>query len=323
LRAHGGEYDAVVTHGLWQYHGFAVWLALRNQSTPYFVYPHGMLDPWFKQAYPLKHLKKWLYWPWAEYRVLRDARAVLFTCEDEKMLAAQSFWLYRCHGRVPGFGITNPSGPAGVQRNAFYIRFPELVGKRILLFLGRIHPKKGCDLLLEAFAAVAHTDPALRLVFAGPDRTGWQPRLEARALELGVADRVTWAGMLSGDAKWGAFRAADAFALTSHQENFGVAVAEALACGVPVLISDKVNIWREIEAYSAGIVAPDDLAGAQSLLRRWTKLPAEVADHMRSNALACFERRFQIDAVVERLVAILQELPPQFARSVIDHVPER
>ena len=178
LRAHAGEYDAVVTHGLWQYHGFAVWRALRNQSTPYFVYPHGMLDPWFKQAYPLKHFKKWLYWPWAEYRVLRDARAVLFTCEDEKRLAAQSFWLYRCNGRVPGFGIANPSGPAGVQRNAFYIRFPELVGKRILLFLGRIHPKKGCDLLLESFAAVAHTDPALRLVFAGPDRTGNSYRAE-------------------------------------------------------------------------------------------------------------------------------------------------
>ena len=78
------------------------WLALeslRKQGfhTPaYFVFTHGMLDPWFKRTYPLKHLKKWLYWPWAEYRVLRDAQAVLFTCEEERILARQSFWLYKC-----------------------------------------------------------------------------------------------------------------------------------------------------------------------------------------------------------------------------------
>ncbi len=73
LRENRERYDAVIVNGLWQYHGFAVWRALRGTSTPYVVYTHGMLDPWFKRTFPLKHLKKWLYWPWAEYRVLRDA----------------------------------------------------------------------------------------------------------------------------------------------------------------------------------------------------------------------------------------------------------
>ena len=99
LKRHGVEYDAIVVSGLWQFHGLGVWLALRRAGVPYFVFPHGMLDPWFKRAYPLKHLKKWLYWPWAEYRVLRDARAVLFTCEEERRLARESFWLYRCEER--------------------------------------------------------------------------------------------------------------------------------------------------------------------------------------------------------------------------------
>ena len=76
-------FDAVIINGLWQYHSFGAWRALRGTATPYYVFPHGMLDPWFKRSFPLKHLKKWLYWPWAEYRVLRDARAVIFTCEAE------------------------------------------------------------------------------------------------------------------------------------------------------------------------------------------------------------------------------------------------
>lgn len=84
LANHAKRFDAVVVHGLWQYHGFATWKALHDSGVPYYVYTHGMLDPWFKEAYPLKHLKKWLYWPWAEYRVLRDARAVIFTTEEER-----------------------------------------------------------------------------------------------------------------------------------------------------------------------------------------------------------------------------------------------
>ena len=92
LREHAGRFDAVVVHGLWQHPG----LAVRREvfpRTPHVVFPHGMLDPWFKRTYPLKHLKKWLYWPWAEYRVLRDARAVLFTSEEERRLARETFWL--------------------------------------------------------------------------------------------------------------------------------------------------------------------------------------------------------------------------------------
>ncbi len=194
LRQNRSRYDAVVIHGLWQYHSFAAWRALRTTGTPYYVFPHGMLDPWFKRTYPLKHAKKWLYWPWADYRVLRDARAVLFTCEQEKRLAPQSFALYRANAVVTGLGTTSPS--PGVDASLFLDRYPELRGKRLLLFMGRIHPKKGCDLLLEAYAATMAKDPAWRLVFAGPDSLNWQQTLAARAAALGIADRIVWTGML-------------------------------------------------------------------------------------------------------------------------------
>jgi glycosyltransferase involved in cell wall biosynthesis len=189
-----------------------------------------MLDPWFKRTYPFKHLKKWAYWPWANYRVLRDAKAVLFTTEQERQLARQSFWLYQADEVVVGYGTSAPPGAAEKQRELFLSSFPHLRGQLILLFLSRIHPKKGVDLLIEAFAASAPRDWGLQLVIAGPDQVGWQSKLQHRAVELGIADLITWPGMLTGDLKWGAFRAAHLFCLPSHQENFGIVVAEALAC---------------------------------------------------------------------------------------------
>ena len=305
LQAHVLEYDAVIVNGLWMYHSFAAWRALRKSTTPYFVFTHGMLDPWFKQTYPLKHLKKWLYWPWADYRLLRDAKAVFFTCEEERVLARQSFWLYRCNEKVVGYGTAVPAGDADSQREAFFGAFPDLRNKKLLLFISRIHPKKGCDLLIEAFSRVAGQDASLHLVMAGPDQTGWKQQLVAQSERLGVADRITWTGMLSGNIKWGAYRAADVFVLPSHQENFGIVVAEALACGLPTLISKRVNIWREIEAEEAGIVANDDLNGTIDMLNKWVNMKAEAQQKMKLSALACFTKHFEISAAVKKLYSVL------------------
>lgn len=308
LRAHARDYDCVIVNGLWQYHAFGTWRALRGLGVPYCVFTHGMLDPWFKKTYPLKHLKKWLYWPWAEYRVLRDARAVLFTCEEERRLAPQSFWLYKARERVVNFGTRTPPQQADQLREAFFRSYPQLQGRRLVLFLGRIQEKKGCDLLIQAFAGVARRDPDLHLLMAGPDQEGWGPQLHELAERLGVTQRITWPGMLQGDIKWGAFHASEVFALTSHQENFGIAVAEALACGLPVLISDKVNIWREIDTDGAGLVEPDDAEGARRLLERWMDLTPQRRDAMREQARQTFAQRFTIDAMVRSLSGVLRQV---------------
>jgi glycosyltransferase involved in cell wall biosynthesis len=306
LRAHAEGYDAVIVNGLWQYHGLGAWRALRRARVPYFVFTHGMLDPWFKTAYPLKHAKKWLYWPWADYRLLRDARGVLFTCEEERLLARQSFWLYRAREIVVSFGTRAPPTDAPRLREAFFAAHPDLRGRRLLLFLSRIHEKKGCDLLLDAFARVATEQPDLHLVIAGPDQTGWQAALQARAAALGIGARVSWPGMLQGDLKWGAFHAAEAYVLPSHQENFGIAVAEALGCGVPVLISDKVNIWREIEAAGAGVIDTDTADGCERMLRRWLALSAPQREAMRAAASALFVERFTVEAMAASLIALVE-----------------
>ncbi len=309
LRKHASAWDAVIVHGLWQYHGFGAWRAMRAAGVPYFVYTHGMLDPWFKRTYPLKHLKKWAYWPWAEYRVLRDAAAVIFTTEEERLLARESFWLYRANECVLPYGTAPPSVDPHTAREAFFTAFPSLRGKRIVLFLGRIHEKKGCDLLIRAFAEHRRHVPDAHLVMAGPDASGWRASLEALARTCGVEHDISWPGLLQGELKWGAFHASELFALPSHQENFGVAVAEALACGLPVLISDKVNVWREVAADGAGIVCDDTEVGASAGLARWRGLDDRARAAMREAARRAFEKRFALDSMVEALTAMLQNHP--------------
>lgn len=307
LRMNAPRYDAVIVNGLWQYNGFGAWRALRNIGTPYYVFTHGMLDPWFKRNYPVKHMKKWLYWPWATYRLLRDARVVLFTTEEERLQARLSFWLYRAREQVVAYGTSSPPRNAAELRTRFLSMFSELRDRRILLFLGRIHEKKGCDLLIRAFARAAVADASLHLLMVGPDQAGWVKILQALARDLGVAERITWPGMLRDEMKWGAFYAAEAFVLPSHQENFGIAVAEALGCGVPVLISDKVNICCEVLAHKAGLVAQDTLTGVQQLLDEWLALSPTERRDMRERARELFRSRFTVSAMAESLLAVIQQ----------------
>jgi glycosyltransferase involved in cell wall biosynthesis len=315
LFAHIQSYDVVVVHALWQYHSVAVRQAALKRNVPYVVYTHGMLDPYFKRAYPLKHARKWLFWPWADYRVLRDANAVLFTTEEERLLARRSFWLYSANEVVVNLGTTRPAGNPDLQRAAFYRAYPELAGKRIALFLGRIHPKKGCDLAIRSFARVFGSHPDWHLVMAGPDQTGWRGELSRLASSLAISAQVTWTGMIGGDQKWGALHAAEFFFLPSHQENFGVVVAEALACGVPTLISDKINIWREVKDSKAGLVAADTLEGAVSLLNEWVSLGPKGQSRLRANALPCFNEKFEIHHATENLLRTLRSVLPLPARS--------
>lgn len=310
LTALARSHDLLMIDGLWQFHGLAARRAAQRLALPYVVCVHGMLDPWFGRRYPLKHLKKLAYWPWAEYRILRDARLVFFTTELERDLARRSFWPYAAREQVVSYGTEPPPDAAAAQRQAFLADHPDLEGKRVLLFLGRIHPKKGTDLLIRAFAHHASRDSRLQLVIAGPDGVGWQRQLVALAQQLGIATRITWTGMLHGERKWGALRAAELFCLPSHQENFGIAVTEALACGVPVLLGQPVNIAAAVEQAGAGIVHPDTTAGTTAALGRWLGSPASSQQTMAERARGLFERRFELSQTAQALAAALLPVAP-------------
>ncbi|HTO02810.1 MAG TPA: glycosyltransferase [Opitutus sp.] len=319
LRANAADYDAVFVHGLWQYHGRAVHAALRKSSTPYFVFPHGMLDPWFRQAYPLKHVKKWLYWQLVERRVLRDAAAVFFTCDEERRLASKSFSPYACTERVVAYGTAAPAVDHGRQPDEWRESVPQLGDRPFWIFLGRIHPKKGVDVLLKAYGehAARFPEPPV-LVLAGPCAdSAYRELLEKIVQRLPDGCRVMWTGMLEGARKWSALASAEVFVLPSHQENFGIAVVEALAVGTPVLISRKVNIWEEIESEGAGFTDTDDLAGTVRLLSRWRTLPESDRKKMNRTATELFKNRYEIGRVARSLI---QSVTP-FLRSSRSKAP--
>ena len=188
-------------------------------------------------------------------------------------------------------------------------KFPQLQNKRFLLFLGRIHPIKGCDLLIQALATIAKQEKQnlpLHLVIAGPDSRNWQAKLEKMVAQLAISHQVTWTGLLDNQLKWGALYSSEALILPSHHENFGMVVAEAMACSKPVLISNQVGIWREIEQDNAGIVAPDTLEGTTQLLKEWLAMDSSEKVNMGKNAYRSFLNRFEINQVANNFLADLK-----------------
>lgn len=306
LKAKTDAFDTAIIDGLWQYHGWATYRVF-NGKIPYFVMPHGMLDPWFKQQYPLKHLKKWLYWPWAEYRIIRDARAVVFTAEEERRKARQSFWLYKTKEEpIAPLGIKKPTYDSIAGQSIFAEAVPRLGSAPYLIFLGRLHEKKGVDLLIRAYKRFTEGCPESpwHLVLAGPAANPvFQNELEALTRSI---PKIHFTGVLQGDSKWAALASAEALILPSHQENFGLVVAEALALGTPVLISKQIDIWREIVEKKAGLAEDDTEAGTFALLQRYRGVTPQEKQNMRIQAAHCFAKNFEVDTSVRRLISLLR-----------------
>ena len=303
-------YNAVIVHGLWQYQTFAAYKAWRNikaNKPKLLVMPHGMLDPYFQRAKgrKLKAIRNWLFWKLVESRLINTASGILFTCETEKILAREPFSPYRPKAEaVVGLGVEKPPAYQEDMRAAF----EQKIGISIptyWLFISRIHEKKGVDLLIEAYLSLKNeiTDLPL-LVIAGP---GLETPFGTAMKALASTDtNIRFSGMLTGNAKWGAFYGCEAFILPSHQENFGIAVVEALACGKPVLISDQVNIWREIQSGGGGMIAKDTSKEIIGLLRDWYNLPVAEKQMMKHQALQVFNESFSEKMATQKLLAVLE-----------------
>ena len=314
------RFDVVITHGLWQHNsaGTSRALAQYKKSNPgqpaprHYVMPHGMLDPYFQKApgRRLKAIRNVLFWKLFEGPVVNNADGVLFTCAQELSLAREPFRPYRPKQELDvGMGVEAPPQLHAGMAPAFLERCPQVAGRPYLLFMSRLHEKKGVDLLIRAYVQLraeqkqrALDEPMPALVVAGPGLdTAYGAELQA--LAAACAGDIHFPGMLGGDAKWGALYGCDAFVLPSHQENFGIAVVEAMACGRPVMISNQVNIWRECEP--GGVIAEDSQAGTLDLLTKWLSLPLEQRAHLGNEARAAYQRNFAVDEAARRLNAAI------------------
>lgn len=301
------NYDVVIIHGLWQYHSFGSWRALKNLNKPYFVYTHGMLDPYFK-THKLTYLKKCLYWPWAEYKVIKDANAVLFTTEREKILARKSFFMYKANENVIGYGSSVPYKDYKTSKEKFLEKYPSLRNKKLILFLSRIDHKKGIDILIKAFKRISLKDESLQLIIAGPDPVDLKNRLQLLAKKQNITQKITWTGMLRDQLKWSAFNSADVFCLSSHTENFGIAIVEALACGIPVITTDKVNISDEISESGAGLICQDNTDDLYNTFEKWIHFSSEKKLDMKKKARLLFENKFELENNSKKLIKKIRDL---------------
>lgn len=242
------DYDLVHIHSLYLFHGAAAAHYCRKFGVPYLIRPHGTLDPFL---YRRHRLRKLVYEALLERRNLRNAAGIHFTAEEERDLAQPFIPGARTFVAPLGLYLREYEDlpPAGRLR----AKYPEIGDRKIVLHLGRLNFKKGLDILVDAFASVAATRDDVHLVLAGPDNEGYGEQIRQRAADRGIIQRTTFTGMLEGELKLAAFRDASVFALPSYSENFGIAVVEAMACGVPVVISNHVNIWRETKAAGAGL----------------------------------------------------------------------
>ncbi|CAN5445592.1 hypothetical protein BH10BAC3_BH10BAC3_32510 [soil metagenome] len=320
LVSHFENFDIVIAHGLWLYQTHAVRKALqiyRKQNTGkkaprFYVMPHGMLDPYFQKASgrKLKALRNLAYWKLIESKVVNGADGVLFTCQAELELARQPFTPYAPKKELNvGYGIPAPPIFNEDMNLAFQACCPLLKDRNYFLFLSRVHEKKGVDILINAYKKTLAAYPEMPcLVIAGPGlETAFGKQLFALVEnEVQLTSKVFFAGMLTGNAKWGAFFGCDAFVLPSHQENFGIAVVEALACTKPVLISNQVNIWHEIETCNGGFVANDTEAGTIELFRKWNSLTPFERKSMELNAKQTYEQFFAVDPAASRMFKSLK-----------------
>ena len=276
-------YDVVHVHALFSYSSTVAARAARRARVPYILRPLGTLAPYGMAQHPL--LKK-ISWRMFERSMIEHAAAVHFTSVAERQEAAR---LGTMRGEVV---------PLGIDVAKLDATRPAAGGLK-LLFLSRVHPKKQIEMVLQALAAV----PEATLVVAGAGEPAYVTQVKELSSRLGLDARVTWAGHVDGAEKDRVLKQANAFVLPSINENFGIAVVEALAAGLPAVVSTGVAIHTDIASANAGVIADD--TGALIVAFR-SLLDAEVRRGMAGNARALAEKSFSSEAMTSGLVSMYE-----------------
>jgi len=236
------NFDVAHIHAVFNHSSVAAARACRTSGVPYIIRPLGTLDPW---SMTQKSLRKRLFWHVSGKAMLRNAAAVHYTSEVEKLSTERHLGLN--HGKVIALGIDSPKLNGHVRSQPY------------VLVLSRLHPKKGLDVLIDAFLSLSKNGLTnWRLVIAGDGAPEYVSKLKAKVAASSIPERIVFTGWLDDDKKHAMLSGASLLALPSYQENFGLCVMEALSHSVPVLVSPNVNLAAEIASANAGWIAAID-----------------------------------------------------------------
>jgi len=287
--------DGLHIHGLWEISTSVAARTARRLGVPYILSAHGMLEPWALRA---KRLKKLVYASLLERANISGASCL------HALTHAEAGHYLRFGARSPIAIIPNAvEVPTYSDPAAFLDAFPALSGRRIVLFLGRIHPKKGLDLLLEAWAELSSTHPDAHLVLAGPDCEGTQAKLEETIAVRRLESSVTFTGMLGGTMKWSALAAAEAFVLPSHSEGLSVGVLEAMGMGLPVLVTEPCNMPEVLE-HRAGWQVPVEIQSITAALQQLLANSPQANREIGSRGANLIASRFCWPVVARQFAAL-------------------
>lgn len=301
------NFDAVIVHGIWLYHTFAVSKAVNtlrktNQQFKinYFIYPHGMLDGYFQnnKSRKLKALRNYFYWHFIERKNISIADGLIFTSEEEKNIAAKTFTNYKPKQTLNlGYGIDVPKNT-----------FKRIVENDYFIFLGRYDEKKGIDTIINAYKKLLNSNEVIpKLVIAGPGLNAPYGQYIKKLVNENdiLTNHIELKEMISGEEKWNLLANAKAMILWSHQENFGISIAESLGLGVPVILSKQVNIWTEIVANNAGLAEDDTEEDLIKSIKSFCKLSQFEYEQMCSNAFITYQNNYTPHLYASRLNAVL------------------
>ena len=303
LRRNLKAFDIMHFHAIWNYPTAAAAHYCRRYKKPYIIAPRDAL---YTYALGKNAWKKWPYYTLIGKRDIQGAAAIHFTTEDE---------LERCH---PFLDLKYKAiiVPNGIDISEFdnlpetgrlKERYPFLNNKKVILFLGRIHWKKGLDLLAKAYGKVARERNDVHLLIVGPDEGKYERKLRQLLKIEGVLERVTFTGMLTGKEKLETYAGCTLFVLPSYSENFGMTVIEAMACGLPVVISDQVGIHREVAKDSAGLVVNCD---SEQLAQAMIKLldDTDLSQRMGENGRRLVNERFTLDKIATKMIEVYERV---------------
>ena len=293
LRETAPQVDLIHDHGLWLMPNVDAGRAALRVGKPFIIAPRGMLGP---AALAFSRTKKRIFWALLQGDVVRRASCIHATSEQE-------------HDEIRNFGLKNPIAiiPNGID-------VPDLDSHltaandfgRIVFSLGRIHPKKGLDRLVRAWAHVESTHPEWRLRIVGPDELGHASELATLAAEL-KTQRVSIEGSVAGDAKTAAYREADLFVLPTLNENFAITVAEALAAGTPV-IATKGAPWRALQSEGCGWWIDQGVEPLAAALANAMVMTREALQAMGAKGRAWMARDFSWDHVARDMLDVYRWL---------------
>jgi glycosyltransferase involved in cell wall biosynthesis len=310
------KFEVIHIHSLYRIHlPVTAWIC-RFFRRPYLVKPHGSLDPF------LFRYRRWRKIPHEflfDRSAYAHAAAIHYVADEERRLAESTKLVksIKTKGIVVPSAVVVPEGAFSGERDKanvsslaierLILRFPELKDKVIILFLGRLNFKKGIDILVAAFAIVKKTISKAHLLIVGPDSEGYGNQIKIWLREHDVVAETTFTGMLLGDEKMAAFHLASVFVLPSYTENFGIAIVEAMIHGSPVVISNKVNIWREIEEAGAGLVTECDVGQtADAILHVLTDEKLSLS--LSANGARLAKERFTWHAAAEKMEAVYKDI---------------